>query len=528
TSVQVTMNSAVNCYCQPVYTTGTANGDYISNVQLNGSPNLSNPTVGASAPYYTFYNTPNPALDPGSTYSLTVTTGSASNNYVAAWIDYNLNGLFEASELLDQSTVLGAFQDFQISFTVPLSAVPGANRLRIREASGITSIDPCLQYNLGETEDYAVTFTQLAACSGAPAVGTVTTAQNPVIVNANFILDLSGLAPASAYSYQWQASANNVSWSDISGATSVPLTTSQAANTYYRVVVRCDSSGISVASNSLLVLTNNYCVPVYTSGTSSGDFITQVRIEDYTGNSVLTQSSGATTVSPYYKDYTVLAANPNINAGSFFWLRVTPSTWTDLMAVHAWIDWNSDGDFDDAGEQVTNTSGVVTQTGHTFYGSGAPVGNIYVNVPSLSTAILAGEKRVRVRYQDLVSDPGTATACGTLTHGETEDYNITLIAPICSTPSAAPDVVSYTPTYTTVNDRVTLTLGGTPIGGLKRFDWTTNLTSFPAGQQILQHGFATSTTPSFVDNINEPFIFVRAVYQNQGCPEAYTSPIIVT
>ena len=101
------------------------------------------------------------------------------------------------------------------------------------------------------------------------------------LINTNFTLNSSVIAPswkgATTYAYQWQVSTDNVSWSDIEGATSASLTTSQSGTgtVYYRVTAKINEPGINgigkafyattpvsmiVGGNEIIGLTNITCI----------------------------------------------------------------------------------------------------------------------------------------------------------------------------------------------------------------------------------------------------------------------------
>jgi len=154
----VGQNEAIDCYCQPIYTTGTSDGDFISNVSLGA---INNTTEGAGDPYYNYYSDMSTDIAPGETYTISITTGSyESFNGVAAWIDYNADGAFdEGTEKLGELTGLGAYTAGEITFTVPGDAVIGNTRLRTREVYNTIGILACNTYTYGETEDYNVNIT---------------------------------------------------------------------------------------------------------------------------------------------------------------------------------------------------------------------------------------------------------------------------------------------------------------------------------------------------------------------------------
>ena len=113
------------------------------------------------------------------------------------------------------------------------------------------------------TSDFGVTdigidnikMSNFAPCTGTPVAGTTTTTVSGIVCLAStFTLNVSGATDANGLSYQWQASTNNSTWTNISGATSESLTTSQNASTYYRRVITCINGNASAASASLQIV----------------------------------------------------------------------------------------------------------------------------------------------------------------------------------------------------------------------------------------------------------------------------------
>ena len=152
------------------------------------------------------------------------------------------------------------------------------------------------------------------------------------------------------------------------------------------------------------------CVPV---GSCAGmptfgntDHITNVNIN------TINNASGCSS----YTDYT--GTSTNVNDGSSYILTVTVGgglgfgVYTDCAG---WVDWNNDGDFDDANETLT------------FFDNGT-VGPMtaLVTIPS-GTAL--GTKTMRLRS---AQGGTTMTACNTTANGEVEDYTLnvnTSVAP---------------------------------------------------------------------------------------------------
>ena len=145
--------------CIPTSAIGTAEGDFIDGVQLEGISNTGSGSTGG--PVYHDYTAQNTGLARGQSYTLTLTSGAYEQDMMAAWIDLDANGTFDAAELLGGAETSTAFEDVQLAFTVPADATLGTTILRARcmypEQGEPTSADPCFNFSYGETEDYGVT-----------------------------------------------------------------------------------------------------------------------------------------------------------------------------------------------------------------------------------------------------------------------------------------------------------------------------------------------------------------------------------
>ena len=154
--------TAAYCAVNPTVPNAT---DRIVNASITNSlgTTYSNATPNGNSGYLYTNNLPALDLVRGSTtntISLTFGTGSTANaQYSAAWIDFNGNGLFEATESVavaqTAATVNGTAT---YVFTVPTTASIGQTRIRLRGGSNsaYTSSDACSQTLYGDTEDYNV------------------------------------------------------------------------------------------------------------------------------------------------------------------------------------------------------------------------------------------------------------------------------------------------------------------------------------------------------------------------------------
>src|SRR5690606_33291800 len=93
----------------------------------------------------------------------------------------------------------------------------------------------------------------------------------------------------------------------------------------------------------------------------------------------------------------------------------TTSNWDK---VYVWIDFNYDGDFDDEGELVLQTSGLSPWTGN-------------ITIPE---NVSLGQRRMRIRMQYQLNSNyiGNQTPCGYSTAGQVEDYTVNIIDIGCS------------------------------------------------------------------------------------------------
>ena len=88
----------------------------------------------------------------------------------------------------------------------------------------------------------------------APVAGTVTTNNNALCISGTTTLTLTGAANGSI---QWQQSADNTTFTDISGATSATYTTAVlTSTTYFRAQVRCGTQTAATSNVSTITVSN--------------------------------------------------------------------------------------------------------------------------------------------------------------------------------------------------------------------------------------------------------------------------------
>ena len=257
-------------------------------------------------------------------------------------------------------------------------------------------------------------------CSGTPAPGNTVSNINPVCPGQTFTLSLQNTTPGTGVTYQWQSSPDGSTWTNVSGATSSSLNTSQTVATHYRCSVTC--SGNTTFSNALQLNMNTflycYCAANYTSGCGSSDVITNVTFGSLNNTSTCASLPART-------DYGLTVAAPNINIASTVPFSATVGAGGGEH-VAVWIDYNQNGTFE--------------TTEYTFIGRGN--GTTITNNIAIPNSALPGltKMRVRNRYSTSTSPAVLNTdPCTTFSFGETEDYNINLI---CNAPAFTTQPVS--------------------------------------------------------------------------------------
>ncbi len=509
------MDAPTNCYCIPPDPTYGNIDDYIQRVQLN----TLDVNSGVNASPYTLYAvTPanqTTTLDIGSTYSLIITNNPGWDEVYNAWIDFNINGVFDPGEAVMPQTSMssGATQSF--TFTVPATASAGLTRLRVRCLFSGT-YGPCdTPSGFGETEDYRITLAALPNCTGMPVGGTATATPNPACVGIPMTLSTTGATSGvGSILYQWQrATAVGGPWTNISGANGINYNYTYAVadpNYYFRRRMVCTVTSDTAYSTSISTTkTICYCSTSFTSGNGPGYYISRVRVE---GGSLDKSSLGAG-AAPAYQDFTSdVSAMASVSQGSYYWLRINSGSNAGNHYYGAWADWNGDGNFTGPNENLC-----ALQYTTNPYGPGAGgVVNILFQVPagaSLGTTRL----RIRTSYADEYAflDP-----CTNYVNGETEDYAIIVTSTICPPGGTiAGNFTGVTPTFTTNNDVVTGNVtGGT--GTLIRWEFSWDNFATVAGSFIAY----PNPAPLISLNINPyTMAYVRAVYQNEGCPSANTN-----
>ena len=245
--------------CLPVYTSGTSSGDLISNVAISG-PGLtwSNPTgtTNGTPSFVSYTNLPPVVMQAATTYSMTVTAGTFSNQAFAVWIDANDDNVFAASEKVGFTTsnTVGSFGSVTFNINLPCTPPLGIHRMRVRGwyAGSGSTMDPCASYSWGEAEDYLVQFV-----AGVPFTPTFTAA--PTTQSCTYV-DYTYTTQTNNQNYVWSFPGTaNVDYTLVSGGTATSNTAVvkylvggfKTVTVNYQNLSGCNSTG--AASNTITV-----------------------------------------------------------------------------------------------------------------------------------------------------------------------------------------------------------------------------------------------------------------------------------
>ncbi len=309
--------------------------------------------------------------------------------------------------------------------------------------------------------DDVVYTTFSSVCSGTPDPGNTLSSVPDICPVTNFSLSVSNTLNQSGLTYQWQSSPDNITWTNIAGATAATLTTQQNAATWYRLQVTC--SGNTGSSAPLLVPmsapTACYCLPP-TTNCNLDDEITNVTFGGINNNSTCGLNG--------YTNYT------NLPAGQAYSGAANPMSVTvgpgGTERVGVWIDYNHNGLFESSEFTLLGSGNGVTINGT-------------INIPSTALPGIT-RMRVRVRFNTLLTGPD---ACLGYTFGETEDYNVTI------TPCTPVTVTTQPQNATTIcggNASFSTTLNGT----FPTYQWETRTSTTGLWTNVVNGGVYSGAT----------------------------------
>ncbi len=340
------------------------------------------------------------SVDPGLSWS-----GHITDLYWRIWIDFNRDGDFEDSGelvLQDQTTSAG----ISGNLLVPANASIGLARMRISMKKDAYA-DPCEQFPLGEVEDFAVNI--LPSSGGGNCFITATpsnvqcsdngTSNDPSDDTYTFDVTVVGINTGSGWtggggSGNYNQAVSFGPYPIAGGATSFQITDNDDAGCTDDITVAAPPSCSNAGE-----MPDGYC--------SSGG---SAPWTEWIGR-VLFRSIDHSSGKNGYADFTTQSTS--VVQGANYPITLEPGlSWPGHIVDlywRVWIDFNRDGDFNDAGELVVADNAVSATI------------NATVQIPSGASI---GAARMRVSMQkDFYADP-----CESFEFGEVEDYKVIIVS----------------------------------------------------------------------------------------------------
>lgn len=292
----------------------------------------------------------------------------------------------------------------------------------------------------------------------------------PVPPVADFSADATYVGTGGAVNFQDQSTGNPTSWSWSFPGGTPSTSTAQNPTVYYNTngtydvtLTATNAQGSDNKTITGYITVEDTPITYCTSqgNNSSYEWISNVTFGSYSNN------SGAAG----YTDFT--SETVDMEAGTNISLSLSPdfssSTYTEYWKV--WIDYNKNGDFTDAGEEVY--SGVST---------GTVSGNF--DVPAGAT----GNTRMRVSMKW----NAVQTSCETFSYGEVEDYTVSFTTTVAVAP-----VADFTASATTVAEGAIVNFSDASTNIPTSWAWTFaggNPASSTAQNPSIQYDIAGSYT----------------------------------
>ncbi len=399
--------ASVPCVCVP---TSTNNTYPISNVTFAGINNNSSATITAG-PDYQDFSSISGNVTAGSTYNISVTsTGAGGTNtfYQYVYFDWNNNGDFsDDGGPYNLGNYTTATATFNLNITIPLTATIGTIKFRVVNSFN-TILNPCATTGYFQMEDYSLNIIAPPACTTPTAAPTslVLSAGTPsgTAINGSFtaatpapnsylvVVSTSSIAPAIANGTTYTIGGNaGVGYTVVDTDSNTTFTAGglNPSTTYYFYVYSMNNLCSGGPLYSVTPLTNNLTTgsttPTYCNATTltgqSNRYIDDISFLGMLNGNLYNLNTGFTTTPAPggYQDWTGLVTKPRQAQGggvNISFESNSRGTWK------AWVDWNKDGDFTDAGELVYTSAGVamITNTFGFIIPSGATPGDYRVRI----------------------------------------------------------------------------------------------------------------------------------------------------
>lgn len=432
--------------------------------------------VDGSLPYPATLTLTSPSISPVAIpfldfYFKRSTTQLISNTFT---VDYYDGAVWHDSVHIDTS-LLTTNGDWEL-FSIDLSGYPNAGgnvQFRFNLEKLATS---AAFYDDVALDD--VSFYNNAPCVAPPSAGVVTASDTGLCPSDNFTMSLLNSTSGSGITYQWQSSVDNVTWADISGATSLSNSANQTVDTYYRCIITCSGQSDTTASffQPMNLFYSCYCA-------SEATYTSDTKIDEVEISGINAISDP--TVCESYTDNTSMVAN--LVSGGNHVLRIkngSCSGGNDDGYIGVWIDYDHDGTY-----QATE---LVAQFGPTYNYED------HFATVSVPTSALTGLTGMRV----VISEATTVSACGSYLYGETEDFMVD----IQTAPTNDAGIVSVDGPIAlcnALNDSLMVTVSNNGASALSSFtfNWSINgVLQTPQTVFVNVPALSVDTVSTFINN----------------------------
>lgn len=276
------------------------------------------------------------------------------------------------------------------------------------------------------TPDLGAYENAIPVCTSPPLAGKVNSSITTACFGSPFMVFLKGGSSGTGQTYQWQSSRDNITFTNISAGAQAMLTTTQVEDSlYYRAQVTCGA--VSTFSDTLKIV-GSLC---YCASAPNNNQDAEIYNTTFNGVSINSDCStlapGAGSIPGRYSNYYPNGPLTSLVQGALVPFSVTHNACGGRTGSPGgfgiWIDFNRDGDFDDAGEKVFTDgplkAGPRTVTGNIAIPLSASPGVTGMRIVLLAETITKGEP--------------VLLPCTSYSSGETEDYLIKIGAAVaCS------------------------------------------------------------------------------------------------
>lgn len=294
-------------------------------------------------------------------------------------------------------------------------------------------------YNFNTAPTLSVTYTPGTACAGTPTPSIVLASPSQICPGTSSSLSLStSYSGIADLTFQWQSSPDSALWNNIAGANGISYSASPSSLTFYRCIISCTNSSLSDTADAVRISINPFldCYCSSSANNAGDEEIYNVTLNGNSTNPLYAGTNGCTAPGPgpgsildRYSNFKPLGSLADIQKGVTSNFSVEQNECDGATYYSAgiaiWIDYNQNGLFTDAGEQVyvenTTTISPRTATGSFIVPANAVLGNTVMRIVCAEN--LSGTSLV---------------PCGTYDFGETEDFIVNVTpAPLCTNPPVA-------------------------------------------------------------------------------------------